>query len=71
MKDFGEAVRYFRKFDKIASVDRVIEHVEHSKRDIKEKLIMISAADHRRAEIANQRVFNPGEVPGWAWAAVS
>lgn len=70
MNSFSEAVRYFRKFESIASLEKVIDRLSENARDDKERLVIIAAADHRRAEITNKRLFDPGSVPGWAWASV-
>lgn len=70
MKDFNEAVRYFRRFESITSIERVIERLCDNAGDDKAQLVIMAAADHRRAEIANKRLFDPGSVPRWAWAAV-
>ncbi|WP_223924509.1 MULTISPECIES: Hha/YmoA family nucleoid-associated regulatory protein [Aeromonas] len=70
LRDFSEAVRYFRRFESVDSIERVIDRLCENAADDKFRLMIMSAADHRRAEIANRQLFNPGEVPGWAWAAV-
>ncbi|QLI60493.1 hypothetical protein IBG34_23380 (plasmid) [Aeromonas media] len=70
MKDFNEAVRYFRRFENSASIERIIDRLYDNATDDQARFMIMSAADHRRAEIANRRLFDPGAVPGWAWAAV-
>lgn len=70
MNCFDEAVRFFRKFDKIDSLERVSDRLQREAKTDEELRFIISAADHRRAEIANKRYFDPGCVPRWAWAAV-
>lgn len=66
MHDFNEAVRYFS----IASIERIIDRLCDNATDDNSRYIIMSAADHRRAEIASKRLFDPGLVPSWAWAAV-
>jgi len=70
MNGFDEAVRFFRKFDKTDSLERVADRLQREAKTDEELRFIISAADHRRAEIANKRYFDPGCVPRWAWAAV-
>lgn len=70
MNGFDEAVRFFRKFDKLDSLEKVSERLQHEAKTNEELCFIISAADHRRAEIANKRYFDPGCVPRWAWGAV-
>lgn len=70
MDGFDGAVRFFRKFDKLDSLDKISERLQHEAKTTEQVYFIISATDHRRAEITNKRYFDPGCVPQWAWAAV-
>jgi hypothetical protein len=67
---FDEFILKFRRFREIDSLDAVVPRMLGRCQDPKTEALIISAADHRRAEILAQKQFDPGKVPAYAWALI-
>jgi hypothetical protein len=68
---FDDLIRKFRKFSDIGNLDRVVTRMVERSDSEHYGVAIISAADHRRAEILSKQIFNPGKVPAYAWSLVA
>lgn len=65
MTTFNDLILKFRKYKNIETLDAVVERIKD--RSPEDATLIDSAADHRRAELTAETLFNPGRVPVAAW----
>ncbi len=67
---FDDFILKFRRFHNIDSLDAVVPRMLDRCEDSITEALILSAADHRRAEIMAQKQFDPGKVPSYAWGLI-
>ncbi len=65
-KDKDELIFHFRRFKESDSLERVVSRLLDKTTDVKCLADIFLAADHRRAELAANKLFTPGQLPTWA-----
>lgn len=68
--DFWSAVLAFRKYNSKETLETVVERKLTRGVSTAEELLILSAADHRRAELAAGKRFDAGKVPAHIWRLV-
>ena len=67
---FWDAVIAFRKYRCRETLETVLERKLSRGLSVPDELVLLSAADHRRAELAAQKNFDAGKVPAHVWGLV-
>lgn len=67
---FVDTVLAFRKYAKIETLELAVERKLSRVESLDDELMIISAADHRRAEIAVKKFFDAGKVPAYVWGLI-
>lgn len=61
-----DLIFHFRKFKESDSLEIIVARLLDKAKDKKCMADIFLAADHRRAELAANKLFSPGELPSWA-----
>ena len=66
-KTLTDAVIAFRKYANIETLETVVARKLERPCNLSDEIMILSAADHRRAEILACRNFDAGKVPAHVW----
>lgn len=67
---FWDAVIAFRKYRNRETLETVVDRKLARGLSAPDELVLLSAADHRRAEIAARKNFDAGKIPAHIWRLV-
>lgn len=67
---FIDTVIAFRKYSRIETLELAVERKLSRPQALQDELLIISAADHRRAEIATGKRYDAGKVPAYVWGLI-
>lgn len=67
---FIDTIIAFRRYSKIETLEFAVERKLSRVESLDDELLIISAADHRRAEIAVKKFFDAGKVPAYVWGLI-
>lgn len=69
MNDWVIRLRRFKSLDTLEAVAPRMQD-KAAAVSLEDERAVIAAIDHRRAEIAAQRLYDPGKVPAVVWALI-